>query len=414
MIELAPGISSEMPFTITLLLLLLVARVLGEAFERLNQPAIIGEVLAGFILGPSLLNVVHYSNTLAVLSELGIFLLIILAGVEIRLEEIRQSFRGKGSWVPVMVFILPLIAGYLTGRAFGFQNMLSLFIGLCMAVAALPVSIRVLMDLGEVHSFLGRKIISAAMFNDVLAFLILGILISARETDSTIGQLVVSVLVTLGKIALFALMIIVIHKLFMFITRRVPFVHHHLDLLINFLRGKESLFAITLLFVLFFAGVSEMLGLHFVIGSFFGAVLLRKELLGDENFDQIRDKTSGITMGFLAPVFFASMGVQFNINVISHYTLLVAVILIAFVSKVGAGILGAKLARLSVREGLILGIGLNAGGMMELLVAKLALQKGFIDTSVYSVLVILGIITTLVSPYLLRERFRKLNKTEGK
>ncbi|HRY32759.1 MAG TPA: cation:proton antiporter [Bacteroidales bacterium] len=413
MIELAPGIPSEMPFTITLLLLLLVARVLGEAFERLNQPAIIGEVLAGFILGPSLLNVVHYSNTLAVLSELGIFLLIILAGVEIRLEEIRQSFRGKGSWVPVMVFMLPLSAGYLTGLAFGFQNMLSLFIGLCMAVAALPVSIRVLMDLGEVHSFLGRKIISAAMFNDVLAFLILGILISTRETDSTIGQIVVSVLITLGKIALFALMIILIHKLFQFVTRRVPFVHHHLDVLINFLRGKESLFAITLLFVLFFAGVSEVLGLHFVIGSFFGAVLLRKELLGDENFDQIREKTSGITMGFLAPVFFASMGVQFNINVIGHYTLLVAVILIAFVSKVGAGVLGARLAGLSARDGLTLGIGLNAGGMMELLVAKLALQKGFIDTSVYSVLVILGIMTTLVSPYLLRERFRKMNKAQG-
>jgi Kef-type K+ transport system membrane component KefB len=175
----------HLPFFANLLLLLVAARILGEIMERLKQPAMIGEILAGILLGPSVFNLIHRTEDIKVVSELGIFLLVILAGMEIHIDEILRSFKGKNIIISLLAFFLPIISGYMVGSAFQEDYMTSTFIGLCVAITALPVSIRMLMDIGKINSSVGRKIISVAVFDDVLALTILGILLNVKDTDMT-------------------------------------------------------------------------------------------------------------------------------------------------------------------------------------------------------------------------------------
>ncbi len=399
-----------LPFTLTLLLLLLFARVLGELFERFGQPAMIGEILAGFVLGPSLLGIVHFSGEISVLSELGVFLLIVLAGMEIKPEDVRNSVRGKSLFIAVLGFLIPMLSGFIIGLILQLDWMLTLFISLCISITALPVSVRILMDLGKLNTDIGQKIISAAIFNDVIALLILGIILDSRTTDSNISALFLSVLLTTVKVGLFVVLMFLAYKAFRLATSKIPVIQAGLEKLLLFLKGKESLFAMIIVFVLIFASVSEVLGLHFVIGAFFGAMLLNRDFLGEENFRKVKSTTSGITMGFLAPIFFAAMGIQFNIQSITNIWLLILVIVASFSSKIVGGYYGGRWAGLNKQESMTLGIGLNARGIMELVIANIALKNGFIDTSVYSILVLMGIITTLSSPFLLKRSFARLDR----
>ena len=152
--------SLELPFFVNLLLLLVLARALGEIFERFKQPAMIGEILAGVILGPSVLNFIHRTEDLKVISDLGVFLLVILAGLEIQFDDILKSLRGRSFVISVLAFFLPIVCGFFVGKAFGQDVMTTVFIGLCVAITALPVSIRILMDLGKLNSTVGQKIVS--------------------------------------------------------------------------------------------------------------------------------------------------------------------------------------------------------------------------------------------------------------
>ena len=180
------------------------------------------------------------------------------------------------------------------------------------------------------------------------------------------------------------------------------------------MKCKVSLFALVILFVLIFASVSEVLGLHFVVGAFFGAMLLNQDFLGHENFNKIKSTTSGITMGFLAPIFFAGMGVQVSFGPSTNYWLFCLVIIASFASKIIGGYYGGRLSGLNKQESYTLGVGLNARGIMELVIANIALQNGFIDTSVYSILVVMGIVTTVVSPYFLKRSFARLDRKLAK
>jgi Kef-type K+ transport system membrane component KefB len=180
----------ELPFFTNLLILLVSARILGEVFERFKQPAMIGEIIAGIILGPSVLNLIHRTEDIKVISELGIFLLVIIAGLEINIDDILKSLKGKNIIISLMAFFIPIFGGVAVGYFFEQDIMTTVFIGLCVAITALPVSIRILMDLGKINSEVGKKIISIAIFDDVLALSILGVLLTLKDTDMSVMSII--------------------------------------------------------------------------------------------------------------------------------------------------------------------------------------------------------------------------------
>ena len=171
------------------------------------------------------------------------------------------------------------------------------------------------------------------------------------------------------------------------------------------LKGKESLFAIFFVFILIFATITESIGLHFIIGAFFASMLISKQLVGEKHLTSIHNTTNGMTIGFLAPIFFAGIGLEFQFSAIENYGLLLLIVLVSFTSKTAGGYLGSRVAKLEHKLALAIGIGLNGRGIMELVIANIAYKAGIISLEIFSMLVIMGVFTTLCTPFLLRKSF---------
>ena len=402
-----PGL--HLPFFANLLLLLVLARVLGEVMERFKQPAMIGEILAGVVLGPTVLNVMVRNEELTAISELGVFLLVIIAGLEIDVREIAKTSRGRNLITSLLAFLIPIGSGFAVATAFDLTLVPAIFVGLCVAITALPVSVRILMDLGQLKSEIGQRIIAVAIFDDVLALTILGVLLDVNNAaNSSINVLGLAIGITLGKILLLLAGLIFAYRLINKFTERENFIELQLDKLLLFMRGKESLLAIMFAFILIFASLTEAVGLHFIIGAFFASMLLSKELLGVAHFQEFEKTTHGMAMGFLAPIFFAGIGLEFQFSSITEWGLLFAIIGVSFLSKIVGGYIGGRFAGLRHRKALTLGIGLNARGIMELVIANIAYREGLIGVQIFSILVIMGVFTTINTPMLLKRSFRWL------
>ena len=401
--------SLHLPFFANLLLLLVLARVLGEVMERFKQPAMIGEILAGVVLGPTVLNVMVRNEELTAISELGVFLLVIIAGLEIDVREIVKTSRGRNLITSLLAFLIPIGSGFAVATAFDLAIVPAIFVGLCVAITALPVSVRILMDLGQLKSEIGQRIIAVAIFDDVLALTILGVLLDVNSAaDSSLDVLGLTIGITLGKILLLLAGLIFAYRLINKFTERDNFIELQLDKLLLFMRGKESLLAIMFAFILIFASLTEAVGLHFIIGAFFASMLLSKELLGVAHFQEFEKTTHGMAMGFLAPIFFAGIGLEFQFSSITEWGLLFAIIGVSFLSKIVGGYIGGRFAGLRHRKALTLGIGLNARGIMELVIANIAYREGLIGVQIFSILVIMGVFTTINTPMLLKRSFRWL------
>jgi Kef-type K+ transport system membrane component KefB len=402
--------SLELPFFANLLILLVLARLFGEIMERFKQPAMIGEILAGVLLGPTLLNFIHRTEELKVISELGVFLLVIIAGLEIHLDEIVKSMKGRNIVISLSAFFIPLASGYFVGNYFGQDVMSTIFIGLCVAITALPVSIRILMDLGKLNSPVGQKIISVAIFDDVIALTILGILLDLKDVEPTFANISQATIFTVLKLVVFLIIIALTYKLIQKFAQRENFIENQLNTILTFLKGKESLFAVFFVFILIFATMTESIGLHFIIGAFFASMLISKDLVGEKHLETFHNTTNSMAMGFLAPIFFAGIGLEFQFSSIQNYPLLFAIIAVSFLSKIIGGYIGGRFARLNHKVSLALGIGLNARGIMELVIANIAYKAGIINTEIFSMLVIMGLITTLSTPFLLKRAFKSIEK----
>lgn len=400
----------ELPFFTNLLILLVTARFFGEIVERFKQPALIGEILAGILLGPSVLNLIHRTEEIKVISDLGVFLLVILVGLEINIDDILRSMRGRNIIISLLAFFLPFFAGYFVAHAYHQPLMSAVFVGLCVAVTALPVSIRILMDLGQIQSEAGQKIISVAIFDDVLALTILGVLLnltgSDMSTETILKTSAWSFLKLIGFISVLSLLYLLIRKL----THKGNYLEVALNRLLEFMKGREPLFAIFFAFILLFATISELIGFHFIIGAFVAALLISEDMIGRDNLKTIESTTSSIAMGFLTPIFFAGFGLEFNVQSFHQVALLVAILFVSFSSKIVGGYVGGRLAGLSTPLSLTIGIGLNARGIMQLVIANIAYKAGIIGSELFSMLILMGVLTTMSTPLLLGRCFKWLDR----
>jgi Na+:H+ antiporter len=396
----------RMPLIESLLLLLLLSRTIGEVSEHYGQPAMIGEIAAGVILGPSLLGVVRFTPEIRAIADLGVLLLVFLAGMDMEVATLWKSFRGRGAWVGAAGFTFPMLLGILVGLAFGLDTTQSIFIGLCIAITALPVSARILMDLGKLQTQIGQTIISAAVFNDVTSLLILGVILDVKHKGGGPATAFASMGLALVKAIAFMIVLVVVARVVKrYSPQRFLRSRSRIDRLLVRLKGKESVFAVVLLFVIAFASFSQVLGFQFVIGAFFGSMLLTYELLGRAKFREVQKTASDITMGFLGPIFFAAIGLEFDAGTLRGWGLVTAILLTAFVGKICGGYVGGRLAKLTKQESWTVGIGLNGRGIMELVIANIALSNGFIGQRLFTILVLMAVVTTFVTPFLLKRAY---------
>ena len=384
----------------SLLVLIVAARLLGRLFARYKQPELIGEILAGILLGPAVLNLIQPNAALAGISELAVFLIILSAGLEIRFADIIGAMRGRGLLLAAISFMVPFLGGVLVAAAFQQNVMRMIFLGLCISITALPVAVKLLGSLGILHTRIARYALATAVVNDVAALFILGIVLNIPQ-HVTWGGAASSIAVAIVKLFGLGLLVFFLNQLLGWLDQRNLRIHAVPEALIRYF-GPEALFGVVIIFVMVFGSFTEMLGFHFVIGAFFGALFLDKRHFLASRYDDLRGTLGSITNGFLAPVFFAYLGLEFQAGAFRDVGFPLVVILVSILTKLLAGWLGGKLVGMPTRESIGLGCVLNGRGVMELVVAGIAYQKGFIGPAMFSTLILMGIVTTFLTPLLFK------------
>ena len=384
----------------SLLLLLVSARLLGELLRRFGQPVIIGEILAGFIWGPVFLDIIQPTVALAAISEVAVFLIVLSAGLEMDFEKVYSTMKGRGFVVALFAFTLPLITGLAIGWYYELDLMRTIFLGLCISITALPVTIRILATFNALDTTIARYSIAAAILNDVLALLVLGVILTLPD-EHTLPAILLSIGTTGGKLILLVLLIMVASKSLSRL-KTIGLVVDRVPEKITELFGTEAVFGLVVLFTLAFGAVSDLLGFHFIIGAFFAGLLIDREFFLSSRFTELESTMRSITGGFLAPVFFAYLGLEFAFRGMRSIDFVAAVLVGSIFSKIFAGWVSARLVGLSQRDAFGIGVILNGRGVMELVIANIAFQHGFIGQGMFSTLVLMGVVTTVLTPLLFR------------
>ena len=400
-----------MDLILALLLIFVSARAAGEVMEKMHQSPMIGEVFAGILLGPMVLRLVdsnpatELGASLNVVANLGVFVLVLLAGIELGREGLRQAFKERSMVVALVEFFLPFSLGYSLGSAMGMSFPQSLFLGTALAVTALPVSVRILLDLNLLHSRLGRAIVSVALVNDLVAFAMLGLIVQFTTLGTTTPEAGIMGFIVLKNV-LFVGLVFAVATLLKQSARLGRASVSFMQRFVGKLRGQEASFAVCIATALGLAAAAEALGIHFAVGAFYGGLLITPQLLGSVQFNRVRNATSSVTFGLFAPIFFAFVGLKFSLA-FGAWPLIILVTAVAFIGKLLGGIMGGFVAGFRGPPLLALGIGLNARGMMELLLAQVGLAAGIINTDLYSALVVMTLTTTLCTPPVLKRLLRR-------
>lgn len=429
-----PGIGHHelLIFILQFGVILLLARGLGILANRLGMPSVVGELIAGLILGPTILGafipefrdflfppppaeylalegevraqVFNQANLLDIVSFTGVTLLLILTGLETDLRLIAskgsQALKisltgivipfGLGIGLGYLPLLMPFIADNPTTGEPGATLPFAMFLGIAMAVSAIPVIAKVFIDLGVLKRDLGQLTLAAAMVDDTFAWILLGI-VSGLASSGTIeaGTVLLSLGTVLGFLVVsYTLGRFIVVKATAWVSRTLP--------------GDAPIISLILVFALAFGAFAQSLNVEAVLGAFVVGII----------FGQIRrvnhhivHTLEVITLSVFAPVFFATAGTRVNLLALGDpQVLLIAVIVltIAIGGKFVGAYLGAKWARLGKWEALSLGAGMNARGAVEIIIATIGLRLGVLSTEMFTIIVMVAIVTSLMAPPLLR------------
>ncbi|SEP18229.1 Kef-type K+ transport system, membrane component KefB [Halogranum amylolyticum] len=406
------AIESELllPFLAGMTLVLAVAHTLGTVADRLGFAPVVGELLTGLVLGPSILGVVAPTVTsivvpvpdrLAALASLGLILLLVLAGTEVDVQTVRRYVRptiALATGASVVPFLLGFTLGWVLPARFLVtpeQRLpFALFLATALSISAVPVAVRVLIDLDAMDRTVGQLTLTVAVVIDAAGWVALTIV----SDIARVGQIDP---LGLGRTLL---------VLAVFVGVTLVFGPRIVDTLFDvtaYVRSPALTgFSIVIVVGLAMAGGSLALGLEAVLGAFLAGVLVRNRL-GTET-ERVFQM---VTLGLFAPIFFATAGLRVDLSgLLTLDTLLVAgvTLAVAVLGKALGVVLGATFTDLSRAETVCLAIGLNARGAMELVVAALGLAIGILTPTIYAVVVFVAIVTSIMTPPLLRRALAHL------
>lgn len=378
-----------------LFIMLAAAKLMAEMFERLKQPAVVGEILAGVLIGPSLLGWVTPSDTISILAEFGVIFLLFNVGLETKPQSIFVVGR-RAMIVAVLGVVLPFVAGYFIAVAWGGSFVESMFIGAALVATSVGITARVLGSMGLLDTSTARIILGAAVIDDILGLIILSLV-------SAVGQGSVSY-VGLAKTAVAAVLFTVFVALVgsRVINGLAPFIQR--------LRLGKPFFTLGLILCLGLSVASAYVGVAAIIGAFLAGMALAEAT--EENHKMHR-LTSGVTE-FLVPFFLVNIGMQLNLSVFRDTSVIMfALVLtaIAVVTKfVGCGIGAWGMPR---REMAQVGIGMVPRGEVGIVVAQIGLGLGVIGQTFFAAVLFMAVATTLIAPPFIKIFFAEDRDGDG-
>ncbi|HET9014758.1 MAG TPA: cation:proton antiporter [Thermomicrobiaceae bacterium] len=410
------GTPNFLSFFLAFGLLLAVARLLGEGARRLGQPAVLGELLAGIALGPSLLGsvlpgVTHWlfpatgsgAVPLALISQLGVILLLLLSGLETNLAVMRRQLHAA-ALIAGFGILVPLVVGF--GVALALPRALiarpdqhllfAAFLAIALSMSAIPVIVKILIDLDLLRRDVGQLILGAGTITDTVGWVLLAFVAGVSgATGAPVAGIAVALL---GTVVLVVYSFTVGPRL---LRRVLAWVDYHIV-------HDDSLLAAVLIVGLAGAALTQALHLEAFLGAFLVGVQLARI---PRVHRAARAQLQALTLGIFAPLFFATAGLQVDLRTIltpERLVITVALIVVASLGKLAGVYLGARLSGAGSWLALALGAGLNARGAVEIIVASVGLQLGILTPATYAMVVVMAIATSLLAPPTLRWALRRV------
>ena len=390
--------------------MLLTAVVCGQIMRRFHQPAVLGELLGGILLGPTFFG--HFApeafarwfpadTSIALardsLLKVGMLFFLFVAGLEVKLGHIRYR-KKQVAFTAFLGLLVPMAMGIASVMAFpgvwgrsaeGGGWAFSVFIGTALSISALPVIARILMDLRLMQREIGIVVITAAALDDVVGWslfaILLNVLMPARLSENTVHWETIAT--NLALLAGFAVAVLLAGR---WLSR--PALHW----MRTHLSWPSAFIGVSTVVMLGAAAVTETLGIHAVFGAYLVGIALGQALEpGEEN--EAHDVIHQFAISFFAPLYFVSIGLRANFATDFDLPLVLLVLLVACIGKIGGASLGAWLGGMASREALAVGFGLNARGAMEIILASVALEAGLIDQRVFVALVVMALVTSAMA-----------------
>ena len=381
---LAAAVVGEARVLLTLFIMLVAAKLLAELFERLRQPAVAGEILAGVIIGPSLLGWAAPSEITSLLAEIGVIFLLFTVGLETKPVAIFKV--GKQAAVVAILGVLaPLLGGWLLMRAWGSTTIEALFVGTAMVATSVGITARVLSGMGLLDAPTARIILGAAVIDDILGLLVLAIVSSMAAGTVNYLEILTTTGLAIGFTAFVALVGAPV------VTRVAPSVER--------MRSGQGIFIFGLVLCLGLSVAASYIGVAAIIGAFLAGMALAEAA---EDNPRMHRQMSGVTE-FLVPFFLVNIGMQLTLNVFRSSSVIILCLLVTLVAIV-TKLLGCGLGALNLgmrRAGQV-GMGMVPRGEVGIIVAQIGLSLAVIGAELYGVVLFMAVATTVIAPPFLK------------
>jgi Kef-type K+ transport system membrane component KefB len=378
-------------------LVLGVAFLFNELFKKLNLPPVVGQILGGLILGLPFLRAIIFQSSASIeivdlLAVLGILFLLLLVGLEIDIEKIRQSSK-EAFLISICAAIVPLVLGFVSLKLLGYSDIASLVFGGALSVTAEGTTVKVLMDANALNTKLGAITVSAGAIDDIFEVLFLSLV-----TVIGFGGSIFQIIYLPVEFLVFTAVTFSIFWLLSKVLQRVE------------RTGTDvEVFSLVIIFVLVISSLSEALEMGYLLGAIVAGFLLQISIkrLKKKDEEEIITTTKLITLAFVVPFFFVNIGLNFNYSyLVGNLSLLLITVFIAFFGKIVGTIIVKPFSNLSLKQLYLIGWGMNSRGAVELVIALLALNHGLITQEIFSALVAMAIVTTLVFPFVLQREIK--------
>ncbi|MFD0679146.1 MULTISPECIES: cation:proton antiporter [unclassified Paenibacillus] len=369
-----------------LAMILLASKIAGDISVRLGQPSVLGKLLIGIILGPAVLGIVTSTEVLSEISQIGVILLMFIAGLETDTEEFKRT--GKASaYVGVAGIIVPFSLGYLAGITIGLPQIESVFLGLLLSATSVSISVQALKEMGKLKSREGTTILGAAVIDDILVIIALAFVMSFAGGDVNLGVIV------LKKIAFFAVAILLAWKV-------VPWVLNKFAPL----RVTEAVISAGLIICFLYAYLAEYAGVAAIIGAYIAGVAISLTKYKHEVFEKVET----ISYSIFVPVFFTSIGVTAEFTgLLQNIGLIAGLSVLAILTKLIGSAIGAKLAGFQWSNSLAIGAAMVSRGEVALIIAAMGLESNLLNKDMFAVIIVVVLITTIVTPPMMKLFFSK-------
>ncbi|EJQ52330.1 cation:proton antiporter [Bacillus hominis] len=380
----------EFEFFFQIALILLSTKLAGDLSVRLGQPSVLGKLIVGIVIGPAVLGWIENSELLTQLSNVGVILLMFMAGLETDLEELNAN-RNSSLAVALGGIVLPFVGGYVSGLVMGMEQGNAVFLGLLLCATSVSISVQTLRDLGKMKTRESTTMLGAAVFDDILVVILLAFAMSFLGTDDVNLTMVI-----LKKVVFFASIILIGWK-------GVPAIMRWLSPL----RVSESIVSAALIICFSFAYFGELLGIAGIIGAFAAGIAISQTNYKHE----VEKKVEPIAYAMFVPVFFVSIGMNITFDGIGDqiWFILALTVIAVFTKLIGCGF-GARMTGFDAKSSAIIGAGMVSRGEVALIIAGTGLSSGLLAQDYFTAIVIVVILTTMITPPMLKYTFGAKDK----